>query len=232
LASFFVKHGKPGDTIAQFRAAGSVSSEQRRTLLADLLASKDFAEAFEVWSSAPQANGEPQPAGIATLINGGFEDPISRNEIGFAWLTNNLRAVRASLDPTDPRSGSYSLRVDWSGDSDPSSPVISQLVLVAPQTRYRLTFAARTQELTTIGLPIVTVVDAGDENKTVSMYSKTLPKGTSGWQDYTGEFTTAATTRAVVISIRRENCPTPVCPAFGHGWFDDFSLETPLRQLR
>jgi hypothetical protein len=225
LASFFIRHGKATEAIAQFRAAGGVSDEQRRVLLADLLASKNFVEAFEVWSSGRQENGESNPQGIGAIVNGGFEEPITLDDPGFGWqLATNLPAVRTSLDKTEPHTGSYSLRLDWSGNSDPSAGVISQLVLVQPNTRYRISFAARTREMLTIGLPIVTVTDAGS-GESVLGQSKTFPQGTSGWQDFTVEFATTETTKAVLIAIRRQNCATAPCAAIGHAWFDDLSLQ-------
>jgi hypothetical protein len=228
LASFFAKHGRAGEAIAQFRAAGAVSTEQRRALLADLLAAKSFTEAYRVWSSDRPAKGDASLRAIAAMANTGFDEPIAIDESGFGWkLSKDLRAVRISLDTSKPYNGTYSLRIDWSGESDPSTPVISQLVLVEPKTRYRLSFAARTQELLTIGLPYVMVADAGDDKKAVLAQSKTLTQGTGGWQDYLTEFTTAESTSAVIISIRRVTCATPQCAALGHAWFDNFSLTRP-----
>ena len=222
LARFLVKHGKIKEAMQHYRAAGGLSKDQQHELVRDLLASGSFVEAFEVWSASDQTK---RPDGLGHLVSGGFEDPIALNDPGFGWqLADNKQAVHLALDPSRPRDGNYSLRVDWSGESDASTPVISQLVLVKPKTRYRLSFAARSQELLTIGLPYVMVVDAGDETKAVLMKSETLPQGTSEWKDYLAEFTTAETTSAVTISIRRVSCATPQCAAFGHVWFDNFSL--------
>ena len=132
--------------------------------------------------------------------------------------------MRTSLDPSEPHAGSYSLRVDWSGESSPSSPIVSQLVLVEPKTRYRLSFAVRTQEMLTIGLPLVTVSDARD-NERVTAQSETFSRGTSGWKNNVIEFTTGETTKALLIAIRRQNCPVAPCAALGHAWVDDLSLE-------
>ena len=225
LASFLARHGRASESLAQFRVAGDPSNEQRRTLVVDLLASKDFAEAFEVWSSGRPANGEVRSRGVASIANGGFEEPITLDDPGFGWqLGRDLKALRASLDATQAHMGAYSLRVDWSGDSDPSKPMISQLVVVEPQTRYRVTFAARTQEMLTIGSPVVTVSDVGSDSERAIAQSKTFPQGTSSWQDYTIEFATTETTRAVLIAIRRQNCVMTPCAAIGHAWVDDFQL--------
>ncbi len=221
FASFFARHGKPTEAVTQFRAAGSVSSEQRRILISDLLASKNFGEAFAVWSNAAAGNGTN---GIAAIANGGFEDLISLDDLGFGWIIHDSPTAHVLLDAREPQAGGYSLRMDWSGESDPATPVLSQLVLAKPGTRYRLAFAARTQELLTVGLPFVTVVDAADDKEPVLARSKTLPEGTNGWQEYTAEFTTAETTKAVRISVRREPCPAAPCAALGHFWLDAFSL--------
>lgn len=226
LARFLARHGRPSESLAQFRATASLSNEQRRTLVADLLESKNFVEAFEVWSSGPTANGEGRSRGRIDIVNGGFEEPIILDDPGFGWqLLHDVRTFRTSLDPTQPHLGVHSLRIDWSGDSDPSRAAISQLVVVEPKTRYRLTFAARTQEMLTIGLPIVTVTEVGNDSGLAMAQSKPLPQGTSGWQDYAIEFATTETTRAVLIAIRREKCSMSPCAAIGHGWFDDFQLE-------
>jgi Tfp pilus assembly protein PilF len=225
LASVFAKHGKASEAVAQFRAAGTVSNEQRRTLLADLLGSKDFAAAFAVWSSGRQENGADSRQGLAAFANGGFEEPVALDDPGFGWqLASNLPSVRASLDPAGPHAGTYSLRLDWNGDSPPATPIISELVLVEPKMRYRLSFAARTQEMLTIGLPLVTVSDARDSER-VSGQSQTFPRGTSSWQDYAIEFVTGETTEAVLIVIRRQNCATTPCAAIGHAWVDDFFIQ-------
>lgn len=226
LASFFAKHGKASQAITEFRAAGGVSSAQRGALLADLLAYKNFAEAFEVWASGRQTNGAGGSRGVAAIGNGGFEEPITLDDPGFGWqLTSNPQSVRASLDPAEPRVGAYSLRLDWNGESNPSTPIISQLVLVEPQARYRLRFAVRTREMLTIGLPVVLVDDASSDNESVLTQSETFPQGTSAWQDRAIEFATGATTKAALIVIRRQNCAVAPCAAIGHAWVDDFSLE-------
>lgn len=225
LASFFAIHGKPAESIMQFRAAGAVSNEQRRALLADLLASKNFAEAFEVWSSGRQTNSKGNHQRFVALVNGGFEEPITLDDPGFGWqLAGDLQSVRASLDPAQPHAGTHSLRLDWNGESNPSTPILSQLVLVEPTTRFRLTFAVRMQEMLTIGLPIVTVSDAREMGR-ISAQSEPFSRGTTGWQNYALEFSTTETMTAVQIIIRRENCATTPCAAIGHAWVDEFSLQ-------
>lgn len=220
LATFFAGHGRAVDAMDHFRAASDLPKEQRRTLLNELLVTKNFAEGYAVWSSGRQV-----PQSLAAIINGGFEEPIALDDPGFGWqVGNNPPSVRTSLDPATPHAGSYSLRLDWSGDSDPTTPIISQLVLVEPSRRYRLSFAGRTHEMLTIGLPVVTVADPGNGNQSFAQ-SEALPRGTSGWQNLTVEFATGEKTNAVQIIIRREKCETVPCAAIGHAWVDNVWLE-------
>lgn len=222
LARFFVGHGKISEAVQQFRAAGGVSEEDRRGLLRDLLVARRFVEAREVWASSAR---NAEAGGTSDFVDGGFEGEIKLDDPGFGWQLRNTEAVSISSDIQNPHSGARSIRVDWSGKSDPPDAVIYQVLLVQPGKRYRLSFAARTEELLSGGLPVVTVIDASDDKKNILMKSKTLPQGTNQWANYISEFTTTETTNAVLIGVRRENCDTNPCPAFGHVWFDDFSLE-------
>jgi tetratricopeptide repeat protein len=224
LAQFFTKYGKATEAVELFRGS-SIPIKDRLPLLNALLAGKRFIEAYELWASGREGSSEGHTSGIAKIIDGGFESEISLDDPGFGWqIAGNLQTGRISLDTNEPRRGRYGLRLDWNGDSNPSLPLISQLVLVEPKTRYRLSFAGRTLELLTIGLPVVTVTDASSDDERVLEQPKAFPRGTSGWQDYMIEFATGETTSAVLISIRRQHCSGP-CGIFGHLWVDDFSLE-------
>ncbi|HEV2904668.1 MAG TPA: carbohydrate binding domain-containing protein [Pyrinomonadaceae bacterium] len=227
LARFLVKRGKIAEAMRHFRAAGGISADEQRAMINDLLAAKNFEAAYEVWGVSRNRR-----LGVAEIDNGGFEESIMLDQTGFAWqLVQNRQGIQASLDPSDRRSGSYSLRVDWSGNGDTLLPIVSQLVLVEAGSRYQLRFAARGAELMMLGLPMASVVDASDaaahsgDYRTFALASSpALLKGTNAWQDYSVEFSTAASTRAVIIRIHRENCSIQPCPGFGHAWFDDFSL--------
>jgi hypothetical protein len=228
LARFLVKRGKVADAMRHFRAAGGIAADEQRAMINDLLAAKDFEAAYEVWS----LNRGDKASGVAHIANGGFEEPIVLEERGFGWqLVQNQQGIQVALDPVERRTGMHSLRVDWSGNGDTLLPKASLLVLVEPGRRYQLRLAARGADLVMLGLPVISIVDAGDPTAQSGDYrqsaigrSQALPKGTSGWQDYAVDFTTSPATRAVIIRIHRENCAIHPCPAFGHAWFDDFSL--------
>jgi tetratricopeptide (TPR) repeat protein len=226
LARFLMKRGNLSAAMRHFRAAGGVKPEEQRELIKDLVATKNFEAAFEVWSTGRGTTVAGE------IDNGGFEAPIDLSTAGFGWqLSEKREGVQVSLDPAEHQGGSYSLRVDWNGNADTSLPIVSQLVLVEPNRRYRLEFAARGQDLVMLGLPIVSVSDANELNtqsaesrKNAFGLSETVPKGSSSWKKYIVEFSTGSQTSAVNIQLSRDNCETAPCPAFGHAWFDDFSL--------
>lgn len=228
LARFLVKRGRVADAMRHFHAAGGISPEERRALTSDLLSTKDFEAAYKVWS----ADRENKISGVGQLENGGFEMPIMREEQGFGWqVVQERQGIRVALDPAAHYAGRHSLRIDWSGDADTTLAVASQLVLVEPNRTYRLGFRARGADLVMLGLPAVSVVDAGNPSANARDYLKSalaqsqpLPKGTSDWQEYSMEFATGASTRAVLIRIHRSDCAIQPCPAFGHAWFDEFAL--------
>ena len=228
LARFLVKRGKVADAMRHFRAAGGISADEQRAMITDLLAAKDFEAAYEVWS----LNRGNKASGVAQIDNGGFEEPIAIDSRGFGWqLFQNQQGIEVALDPAERRSGMHSLRVDWSGNADTLLPIASQIVLVEPGRRYQLRLAARGSDLVMLGLPAISIVDAsdpaaqsGDYRQSALGRSQPLPKGTNGWQDYGVDFTTSPATRAIIIRIHRENCAIHPCPAFGHAWFDDFTL--------
>ena len=226
LARFFVNHHQVELGLELMRAAGEgVAKEDRRALVAELIAAENFHEAHQVWS---QGLGISDAAG-GTVFDGGFESPIdpSRNssERTFGWQpTASVRTVRILADPNEPQSGKRSLQIDYAGNFEVTVPVISQLVLVAPRSHYRLLFAARTENLVSGALPLVAVREAGHRSS-VTAQSLPLPSGTSGWREFAVNFETAEAARAVTINVERQACASKPCPIFGRAWFDSFSLQ-------
>jgi tetratricopeptide (TPR) repeat protein len=225
MATFFASHGKPQEAMAEFRAAGTADEQTRRDLINQLLYKKSFSEAYQLWSGA---NGITMIAGQShQIFDGGFEAPLSFDEEGFNWrIPRRLQAATVSLDSSQPHTGSKNLRIEFAGDSNPGTDLVAQLLLVEPARRYKINFAARSQEVVSGGLPVITVTDAGD-NKVLGQ-SPPLSKGTTNWNVISFEFTAQPATNAVVIRIQREGCSASPCPIFGVVSLDSFSLE-PLK---
>jgi hypothetical protein len=158
------------------------------------------------------------------MIDPGFEQERDLDEPGFGWhLGEKRQGFRLSLDTSDPREGRSSLKVEFSGDSNPASPVISQLVLIEPGAHYQLRFVVRSESIVSGGPPLLAVIDA-DANKILSQ-SDQFPRATDGWREYTIDFNSGPSASAVEISLQRKPCDKSPCPIFGRLWLDRFSLQ-------
>ena len=226
LARYFAKHDELTESLDLLCAAGNEAAEvQRRELLNELLEQHRFGEGYQVWLSGHEAAPEDIQNHEAGLNDGGFERLSLTTETGFGWRVGDEAETfaKASLDPDKPHAGEHCLRLDWGGDSHPALPIVSQLAIVEPGHRYRLTFAARTVDLVSGGLPFVVAVDADSKDGALLGQSSLLTRDTNGWRNYTVEFATGEKTTAVAIILRRQ-CETMPCPIYGHAWLDDFSL--------
>lgn len=219
FARLLARQGKATETLAQVRLVEGLSSDIRRELVEQLLAKNAFKEAFEIWNGG-------QPAEATALIHdGGFETPLSFDRVGFEWrVPRALPAVALAVDSNKAHSGSKSLRLEFNGVSSTEPPFVSQLIMIETPARYRISFAARSQELVSGGLPLVVLKDAAGEKKLLGV-STPLSKGTTDWQISSFEFDVPVATQAVFVGIQRESCATSPCPAFGTIWLDSFSLE-------
>lgn len=224
LASFLVSRDRVEDAMELLRPTiTNLSAEDRTSLTAALLAAGKFSEAFEIWAAGVSALGTTE-AKQEKIFDGGFEQTINANEQGFGWKpTQAAGTVHILLDADSPQSGQRSLRLDYSGGFDPDTAVISQLVIVAAHTRYRLSFSARAENLKSAALPSVAVKDA-DGNRQIKVQASPLDDTTRSWQEFVIEFETAEAT-AITINIQRQPCSSSPCPIFGRAWFDSFSLQ-------
>jgi tetratricopeptide (TPR) repeat protein len=219
LVHFFIKKGSIDSAINIFRELNSIPDKDRDLLLTDLINKKNFEAAYEVWLTGQKEKNIQH----GKVIDGGFEDVLSRNNTGFGWqIKDDLSTVKVNLETDKPYDNTRCLRVDWKGNNSPSVPVLSQILLVAPKSDYQLTFATRTEKLVTGGLPIVVITDASDGS--VLVQSNPIKPDNLEWSEQKINFTTKENTRAVVINVQRLNCTTSPCPVFGRVWFDAFQL--------
>ncbi len=220
FAGFLAKKGKTREAVEQFALAGDVSVQTRRLLVRDLIATESFDEAFEIWTFGKTVGSES-----VMIHDGGFEGSLGFEEAGFGWrISRSSQASRLVADFSQRHTGSKSLLIEFKGDSNPDSPLISQLIHVEPSRAYRVNFAARTQNMVTGGLPLAVVHDASGEHKRLGE-SAPLTSDITDWRVYSLEFQTESNTRAVLLSVQRRNCSTSPCPIFGSIWLDSFSIE-------
>ena len=219
LAQYFGQRNEVDAAIAMYSAAGSEAEHYRRAYLHDLIATKQFKAAAKLWAVGRQSAALP-----GALIDPGFEKESDLTEPGFAWrLGDQPQGFHLSLDSANPKEGNSSLKIEFDGASEPASAVITQLVMVEPQTRYQLHFAVRSEGIVSGGLPLIVVMDA-NSNKVLGK-SEAFPKATDGWQEYTIDFEPEPAASAVQIALQRQACNSSPCPIFGRLWLDDFSLK-------
>ena len=218
LADYFERHGAVAEAIEMLRSAGSAGEQRRRQYLGELITAKRFTDAYALWSITHPGN---MPR---TLIDPGFEQEQDLDEPGFGWHSDSKPpSLTLSLDAANPKDGHSSLRVDFNGDSDPGTPIISQLVLIEPKTHYQLRFSGRTESIVSGGPPNVFVLD-GHDNKVLGQ-SGALPATTEGWRDTTIDFISGESAEALQITLQRDRCASSPCPIFGRLWLDSFSLQ-------
>jgi tetratricopeptide (TPR) repeat protein len=219
LGSFLIANKKVDAGESLVLAASRIDPEDRRKLVAGLVETGEFKAAYRIWFTGVSPGNVKED----DLYDGSFEWPISFDDLSFGWLPSQGQTIHVLLDPNDPQSGAHSLQLDYAGNFDPMLPVISQLVLVAPNARYRLNFAARTEGLVSAALPVVVIKNAaGDQN--IIAQSLPLSAGTNGWRDLSIDFETTDSTEAVRVSIQRQACSSKPCPIVGRAGFDSFSL--------
>lgn len=219
FARLLARHGKGDECVKQFRAAHSVPLNIKTDLIDQLLNKNNFVAASVVWKNVHGT--ESREGDGASIFDGGFEGALAFGERGFGWrVPADMPATSVSLDAREPHSGAKSLRIDLNGVANANW--LSQLILVEPSRRYQINFASRSQDIVTGGLPFLMVSDAATNQ--VLGRSPTLGKGTTNWQVSKVEFTTAANTTAVLLTVQRENCTTSPCPIFGSISFDSFSI--------
>jgi hypothetical protein len=216
---FLANKGKGSETLAMFRPnAGSFSDEQKKDLIRHLLTQGVYREAFEIWKSDVGLNSNQFPL----IYDGGFESPLVIEDVGFGWYVSRTQSsATLSIDVNQHHSGSKSLRAAFNGGSDPGLPIISQTILVKPQIHYRISFAVKTADVVTGGLPYLELSDA----TTGFAFAKSdqFPAGTTDWRGFSFEWT--ASSEAVVLRLRRTSCGSGQCPMFGTIWLDSFSIE-------
>jgi len=229
LAFFLARHNQPAAALDQFRQTAITANAKNETLLEELLKARAFNAAYEVWETIHGLPLGTLPDGRVSdtrIYDGGFEEPITVGPPGFGWqITPSIANVTMSVDTNERKSGSRSLRIDFHGNSSPTVPLLTQLVLVKPRTHYRLRLAAQTKELISAALPVITISDASDPKSASLAQSPPVRSEASGWREFALDLVTGPETQAIIISVLRQSCASDPCPAFGTLWLDSFSLE-------
>lgn len=248
FAAFLIQREKFQDGMTIWReltsSAPALARLRSRDFINTLLNKQHFGAAYEIWQTvaktkrADEANLSEEarqeetnwyevnpPDANSLLSNGDFERDL---KIGILapfsiWRLTTTKGLTISRNNQQHTSGNNSLQLNFDVGGNVGFAVIEQLISIKPSTAYRLSFAAKIEELTTLSAPLVEVYDPANLQR-LRVTTKPFPLGTSAWQDYTIDFTTTATTEAVMVRVLRPACGEPPCPIRGKIWLDNFKL--------
>ena len=217
LIRFLASKGKGKEARAQMKLLSAPPlKEVEEEVVRLLFAAKAYNDAFELWTSMPYYRA-------ASIFNPGFEESKILTEPGLGgwYLTPGLSKIKLAIDVSEKSSGNSSLQLNFDGEWNPGTPLLSQTVLVNPATIYPLSFSLRTKDLATGG-PITLMVNDAESGQLLGQ-SENFPS-TDSWLRLTFEFMTLETSKAAVIRLQRSNCGSSPCPIFGTLWLDEFVI--------
>jgi len=229
LVTYLISRNRVDDAMRVWASLSPAekTSEKATTdaLMKVLLSAKRFKSALAVFrenNPADAANAEP-----GKILNASFEGDIRESgKSPFGWQIRSAPPqLQLALDTSVFHSGQRSLRAVFKSTSQMAFNNISQLLVTDPSTQYHLEFWAKTDQLKSVGTPLVEIVDVFTGN--VIGKSEALHVDSSDWKQVSIDFKTGASTEAVMLRTNRSTCGTEAaqCPIFGVVWYDDFSLQ-------
>ena len=141
----------------------------------------------------------------------------------FGWRYQPLTpGLQISLDSSEKRSGSQSLRLTFDGKHNQNLEPACTMVNVVANTAYHFSGWIRTQDLTTnsgIGFRIYSI---GDPSSPINQTSEI--HGTFPWTNVAMPWTSGPQVHQARICILREPSDTPNMNISGSAWVDDVNL--------
>ncbi len=223
LAAFYAQRGAAADSLRVWK---SIPAEVKadypavlRGVTQRLYEKRHFRETLEY---AREAGIDPE-ARAETISNAGFEEFFGDAETTlFGWRINRSDSKLEILPDSSIHSdGHRSLKLNFKTYARPELNNLTQLVVVEPNARYRLSFMLRVENLRTGGEPLLAVVDAN--NDVAIARTGLFPLGSHDWHEMAVEFVVPANCDGISIRTIRENCGE-ICPISGTIWFDAFKL--------
>lgn len=223
LAYFFAGRGHADDAI---RIWNTLSDETKaanpalaKGMALGLYDQRKFGAALEF---SKQAGFDPNAA-PETITDGSFERGLGdTGDSRFNWqVVRNDPKLDVAIDQRVKREGNRSMRVTFKNFVKPELYNISQTVVVTPNTRYRVRFWVRTENLKSAGAPLLEIINANDDK--LLARSLSYPTGSNDWQEMFVDFATPEDCVGVTIRTARSYCGD-ACPITGIFWYDTFDL--------
>lgn len=188
-----------------------------------MLDHKDLSEAVSAWDLLVRSRGiGGREGGLDNLVwNGGFE----RDETwgaGFDWRIGRRAGVEIGVGSWTSTEGTRSLKIAFDGTRNPDLTAASQVVPVAPGSRYLLSSSIKTKGITTSNGLYFEVVDFLDGRRYAMSESYV---GDYPWSEVRLSFETSPRAQAIIIKIRREASQKLNNLIGGTAWIDQVSLK-------
>jgi hypothetical protein len=182
-----------------------------------LFAHKDVDQARKVWRESAARFGLSAyvPSGNNLIVNGDFNLDVLNG--GFDWQYEKQPSVTLTLDPSDFHGGHRSLLIGFDGPAI-NDAGIRQFIAVEPNTHYEFSAYYKNGEFEGAGGPHFTIQDFYTRE---ILYDSDELKEAGFWKSVTGEFTTGADTKLLILHVRRLPEGSPIR---GKLWVDDFRL--------
>ena len=228
FSKYLVGRGKLDEGLQLWNSLTESEKKPNRTaadsIIKSLIAAKQFHKAVTIWNDVtPVANHRAQ---VGQFIDPGFEyDFVNVPGAVFGWQFASTAPVQITVDPTQSRTGSRSLKIVFQVPNQLNAINASQVVPVEPNAQYDFEFYLKTNKLVSAAAPVISVTDAADD--AVLATSEPAPIGENDWQRVSLTFKTGAKAEALKLKINRGTCDadSPVCPIYGTVWYDDFNLK-------
>jgi len=223
-AHFLLEKSRPVESAAVFRQAAApelLAERESAGYLSGLIAAGEIDTARELWLWLFERGGKTAESFRRRIENGGFESDILLDWTQFDWSLNTNKFAQISIDPGIAHGGERSLRLDFLGrETTRLDQEITQLMIVEPRVRYRVTYFVRTDGLRAPQGPRVVISPRASAEWIAA--SEPAPAGTNDWQQQTLEF--IAPGPAVVLAIKQKPGFSYEDPTYGSVWYDDFEV--------
>ena len=219
LARYFISRSLMTTDTLGFLFGKELADWEKDDFVKQLIDQHNYSLAHELWASRMISEGEI----VNTFIfDGGFERTTESDRNGFGWrIDQSVPGVTVSRTRGDIHSGSYAIRIKFSGVVDIGRSIVSQLAYVRPGSMYVLKFYYRSPEMISASIPTIMV---SDPTTNVELgRSGTLTASGNEWFEKSVNFV-AGQTPAVNVALLRPTCDSNPCPIFGELSLDDFSL--------
>ena len=204
------------ESLEVWRAMTAISAPEKETALRYanfLLHNKHITESRDIWQKY---------TGVVGMMNPGFEFELT--SMGFDWCywkdkDGIAKVMRVNHDAWE---GDYALRVNFNGRENIDFQHVYQIFTVDPLSKYHLTYAWKSQGITTDKGPFIEVY--GYDKKGLYQAGPMIT-GTRGWGQVSLEFDVPEGCRAAVVRLRRQPSIRFDSKIRGTVWLDGFRLE-------